>query len=103
VRLPFSTRTFDEIIYRPELERLAAADPTFHVVHTLTRQQPPGWSGYRRRIDQAMLTEVAWSPSVHPHIYVCGPTALVETVASTLVELGHDPQRIKTERFGPTR
>ena len=101
-RLLFSSRSFDEIIFREELDRLTAADAMLEVFHTLTRSQPPGWGGYRRRIDGAMLAEVAWSPAERPLIYVCGPTRLVEAVASTLVELGHEPARIWTERFGPT-
>ena len=100
-RLLYSSRSFDEIIYREELDRLAA-DGTLEVFHTLTRSQPPDWDGYQRRIDRAMLAEVAWPPAEQPLIYVCGPTRLVEAVASTLVELGHEPVRIRTERFGPT-
>jgi len=99
-RLLYSSRAFDEIIYRQELAQLAAADPTLMVTHTLTRAQPPEWAGYRRRIDRAMLGEVAWPPSDQPQAFVCGPTTLVETVASALVELGHDALRVKTERFG---
>jgi len=99
-RLLYSSRAFEEIIYRQELAQLASADPTLTVAHTLTRRQPPQWSGYRRRIDRAMLAEVGWPPSEQPQAFVCGPTALVETVASALVELGHDPLRVKTERFG---
>ncbi len=101
-RLLYSSRTFDEIIYRQELEQLAFADPTLMVTHTLTRSQPADWAGYRRRIDRAMLAELAWPPSEQPRVFVCGPTSLVETVASALVELGHDPLRVKTERFGPS-
>ncbi len=101
-RLLFSSRAFDAIIYRQELARLSAADPMLRVVHTLTRHQPPDWSGYRRRIDRAMLVEVAWPPAERPRAFVCGPTALVETVASALVELGHAARRVKTERFGPS-
>ena len=100
-RLLSSSRSFEEIIYREELARLAA-DKTLEVVHTLTRAQPPGWTGYRRRIDEAMLAEVAWPPAARPLVYVCGPTRLVEAVASTLVGLGYEPARVKTERFGPT-
>jgi len=101
-RLLFSSRDVDDIIYRQELAQLAAADPTLMVVHTLTRELPPDWSGYRRRIDSAMLAEVAWHPSEQPRLFVCGPTSLVETVASALVGLGHEAQRVKTERFGPS-
>src|SRR3712207_70810 len=78
-RLLFSSRAFDAIIYRQELEQLAAPNPTLMVTHTLTRRQPPDWTGYRRRIDRAMLAEVAWPPSEQPQVFVCGPTALVET------------------------
>jgi ferredoxin-NADP reductase len=100
-RLLYSSRAFDEIIYRQELAQLAA-DPTLMVTHTLTRRQPSGWSGYGRRIDRAMLAEVGWPPSERPQAFVCGPTALVESVASALVELGHAARRVKTERFGPS-
>lgn len=102
LRLLYSSRSFEEIIYERELGRLAAADKTFEVIHTLTRSQPPGWTGYRRRIDDAMLAEVAWPPADRPLAYICGPTRLVESVASTLTMLGHEPARVKTERFGPT-
>jgi ferredoxin-NADP reductase len=99
-RLLYSSRDFDDIIYHHELEQLAAADPTLTLTHTLTRRQPPDWNGYRRRIDRAMLAKVAYPPSEQPLAFVCGPTSLVETVASALVDLGHDPLRVKTERFG---
>jgi len=90
------------MIYRHELAQLAAANPSLIVTYTLTRRQPPQWSGYQRRIDRAMLDEVAWPPSEQPQAFVCGPTALVETVASALVKLGRAALRVKTERFGPS-
>jgi ferredoxin-NADP reductase len=102
VRLLFSSRSYEEVIFREELEDLAARDGTLKITHTLTRSAPPGWTGYDRRIDEEMLGEVAFSPGERPLAFVCGPTPLVETVATTLVELGHDPTRVKTERFGPT-
>jgi len=49
-----------------------------------------------------MLAEIAWPSSERPHVFVCGPTPLVEAAATALVELGHDPALVKTERFGPT-
>ena len=101
-RLLYSSRSWDEVIYRDELARLVENDPSLEVTHTLTREQPKGWSGFRRRIDRAMLEQVAWPPSEQPRVFVCGPTPLVESVASTLVELGHHPALVKTERFGPT-
>jgi len=102
VRLLFSSRSYEEIIFREELERLAAGDETLEIIHTLTRSAPPGWEGYERRIDEEMLGEVAFSGEERPLAFVCGPTPLVEAVATALVGLGHDPARVKTERFGPT-
>jgi ferredoxin-NADP reductase len=99
-RLLFSSRGWDDVIYREELERLNGNGLT--VVHTLTRSQPPGWTGYARRVEAEMLAEVGPSPAERPRVYVCGPTPFVEAVAEALVHLGHDPRAIKTERFGPT-
>jgi ferredoxin-NADP reductase len=96
-RLLYSSRTLDDVIYRAELDRLDA-----EVIHTLTREQPPGWTGFARRVDAALLAEVAWPAEQDPRVFVCGPTPFVETVASALVELGYPPQRVKTERFGAT-
>jgi ferredoxin-NADP reductase len=101
-RLLYSSRSFEDIIYRDELERLVRNTTMLEVVQTLTRAQPPAWAGYHRRIDTDMLREVAWPPEQHPLMYVCGPTPFVETAAASLVTLGHEPVRIKTERFGPT-
>ena len=101
-RLLYSSRKWDEVIYRDELARLAEKDTTVEVTHTLTREQSTEWTGFRRRIDRAMLEQVAWPASERPRVFVCGPTPLVESVAGTLVELGHEPARVKTERFGPT-
>jgi ferredoxin-NADP reductase len=101
-RLLYSSRTLEDVIFREELERLAAAGDGLAVTHTLTRAQPPAWAGYGRRIDLLMLEEVGWRPGERPLAYVCGPTRLVEAVAGDLVALGHDPARVRTERFGPT-
>jgi len=101
-RLLYSSRSREEIIYAEQLDRFAAEDGTLEVIHTLTRSQPPAWKGYSRRIDKEMLGEVAWAPGSMPLVFICGPTPLVEAAATALVDLGHDPARIKTERFGPT-
>jgi ferredoxin-NADP reductase len=101
-RLLYSSRSYEEIIYREDLDRLAAEDGRLEVSHALTRSQPPGWAGYARRIDEEMLDEVAWTPEERLLAFVCGPTPLVEAVATALVGLGHEPSRVKTERFGPT-
>ncbi|MBS0533725.1 MAG: ferredoxin reductase [Proteobacteria bacterium] len=100
--LLFSSRSYDDIIYRAELERLAGQGGGLTVTHTLTRGAPAGWAGLSRRIDAMMLTEHGFAPDLMPRIFICGPTPLVETVAFTLRELGHGPKLIKTERFGPT-
>jgi ferredoxin-NADP reductase len=97
-RLLYSARTWEDVIYRDELEELR--DGGLDVVYTLTREQPEGWTGYSRRVDRELLAEVA--PEQPALTFVCGPTPFVETVAEALVELGHDPSTIKTERFGPT-
>ena len=99
--LLYSSRSWDEIIFREELARLSA-DPTLRVIHTLTRSHPDDWDGYTRRIDAAMLEDAAGEPEAGRLAYVCGPTRLVENVANNLVTLGYPTDRVKTERFGPT-
>jgi ferredoxin-NADP reductase len=101
-RLLYSSRSYEDIIYRDELDTLVGSSMMLEVVHTLTRAQPPAWTGYDRRIDIDMLRDVAWPPDQRPLIYICGPTPFVETAATGLVTLGHEPGRVKTERFGPT-
>ena len=97
-----SSRTFDDVIYREELATLASKDPGLRVIQTLTRSQPPGWTGYGRRIDRPMLTEAIAAAGAQPLAYICGPTLLVEAAANGLVELGVPPAQVRTERFGPT-
>ena len=99
-RLLSSTRTVDDVIYRAELAALAGG--SLEVVQTLTRAAPEGWTGRTGRIDSRLLAEVGWPASEAPWVFVCGPTPFVEAVAANLVGLGHAPDRVKTERFGPT-
>ncbi len=94
------SRSWDDVIYRDELERLDGDG--LGVVHTLTRSQPDGWIGYARRVDAKMLADVGPGPADRPHVYVCGSTPFVEAVAEALVQLGHEPAHVKTERFGPS-
>jgi ferredoxin-NADP reductase len=101
-RLLYSSRTFDEVIFRDELERLSADDRALTVALTLTRSQPQGWPGYSRRVDRRMIADVAWPPTSSPSVFVCGPTSFVETATGLLVDHGYDPAWIKTERFGAT-
>ena len=99
VRLLYSSRTLADVIYRAELEHPAEGT---EVIHTLTRERPSGWTGYARRVDSELLSEVVWPAQEDPRAFVCGPTSFVETVASGLVQLGYRPERVKTERFGAT-
>jgi ferredoxin-NADP reductase len=99
-RLVYSSRELAEVIYRDELERLV--QDGVGVAITLTRAWPDGWQGLRRRVDIDLLREAGWPPDAFPLAYVCGPTGFVEAAADALVALGHDPARIRTERFGPT-
>ncbi len=101
-RLLYSSRSYEDVIYRDELDQLARSEAGLEVIHTLTRSQPPGWTGYRRRIDNSLLQDVAWPSEQHPLAFICGPTQMVEPVATGLLPLGYDPARVKTERFGPT-
>jgi ferredoxin-NADP reductase len=100
IRLLYSSRTFQDIIYREELER--RANGGVEVFHTLTREQPEGWSGYARRIDDQILREVAWPAAERPEVFVCGSTRFVDAAADGLLRLGYEAQWVKTERFGAT-
>jgi ferredoxin-NADP reductase len=97
-RLLLSARSLDDVLYRDELSRLQDVA----IQYTLTRSRPAGWTGYDRRVDAEMLEEVGPPPAHDPKVFVCGPTAFVEQVADALVALGHPPDAIRTERFGPT-
>jgi ferredoxin-NADP reductase len=100
-RLLYSSRTYEDIIYRDELDRLEKDGSGLQVFHTLTRQKPKGWRGYSRRIDRLMLEEVIQPFGSELKAYICGPTAMVEGVANSLVTLGVLPEQVRTERFGP--
>ncbi len=97
-RLLYSSRSLPDVIYHGELDRCGGVEVTY----TLTRQQPPGWTGHVGRVDAALLAGAAWPAGQDPIAFVCGPTSFVETVADGLVGLGYPPPRVKTERFGAT-
>ena len=100
--LLYSSRSLEDVIYYNELDRLSGANGGLKIFHTLTRSQPKDWTGYARRIDQAMLEEVAGPLGTSVQVFICGPTLMVEGAANALVKLGIDSNRIRTERFGPT-
>jgi ferredoxin-NADP reductase len=101
-RLLYSSRSFEDIIYHNELDCLNDKATGLEVIYTLTRMQPAGWTGYRRRVDVSLLREVAWAADQRPLIFICGPTSFVEAAATDLVALGYEAEQVKTERFGPT-
>jgi ferredoxin-NADP reductase len=101
VRLLYSSRSLDEVIYRDELIRLAAYDEV-DVRLVLTREWPEGWRGPRGRIDPELLDEIAWPAREQPLSFVCGPSGFVEGVAHALAHNHHPPALIRTERFGPS-
>ena len=101
VRMLYSARTWDDVIYKDELRELADRSGAM-ITYTLTRETPRDWAGLTRRVDRAMLEEIGWPASDMPNVFVCGPTPFVESAANLLVELGHEPSRVRTERFGPT-
>ena len=100
--LIYSSRTSEDVIFRNELEAMALRDSDLRIIHALTRQQPRNWVGHRGRIDKTLLAEAGFSPTQSPQIFVCGSAPFVEDVSRFLVELGHQPKTIKTERFGPS-
>jgi ferredoxin-NADP reductase len=101
IRYLSSARTFEDILYRDELEQIATTD-LIDVTHTLTRSSPPDWTGPTRRVDREMIDELVWPASDDPICFICGPTGFVETVAANLLDRGHATDRVKTERFGPS-
>jgi ferredoxin-NADP reductase len=102
VRLLYSARALDDVIYRDELAGFTAAGDGVDISFTLTREWPEDWTGHRGRIDGKLLDEVSWPVANMPLTYICGPSGFVESASGTLVGGGHDPRRIRTERFGPT-
>ena len=98
MRLLYSARSWDDVIYRDELAE--HAPDGIEVTWTLTRSTPPGWTGYARRVDEGMLTEMMWPLDTSPRAYVCGPTGFVESVAGLLGKLEYAASAIRTERFG---
>ncbi|MGH7918626.1 MAG: FAD-binding oxidoreductase [Candidatus Dormibacteraceae bacterium] len=100
-RVLVSARRWDDVLYRDELTRLTDGR-ALRTYYALTRAQPPGWSGFSRRVDAAMLDAVVPPVVDGVHAFVCGPTPFVERAADLLVERGLPAAQVHTERFGPT-
>lgn len=101
-RLLYSVRSPQATLYRAELARCVEAKDGFSIAYAYTRTSPPGWTRPAGRIDSGQIASETSPPSENPTCYVCGPTSFVEVVADLLAAAGHDPSRIKTERFGPS-
>ncbi|WP_433295480.1 ferredoxin reductase [Actinoplanes sp. CA-030573] len=101
-RMIYSVRTPADVLYREELPRHVRDDPGFDLQFVYTREAPEGSPNPPKRIDVATINTHGWPPDFAPDCYVCGPTTFVEAAANILVALGHDPKRIRTERFGGT-
>jgi ferredoxin-NADP reductase len=102
IRLLYSVRDPASVLYGGEFEDLASRSSGLILTYAFTRSAPPGWDRPPGRVDAALVADSTWPPDLSPTCYVCGPTGFVEAVADLLVEAGHDPARIRTERFGPT-
>ncbi|WP_221470925.1 ferredoxin reductase [Allocatelliglobosispora scoriae] len=101
-RLIYSVRTPHDIYYADELRMRARDDAGLDVAYAFTRAVPDGWPSPPRRLGVAEVNTHGWPADFEPECFICGPTGFVETVADILVALGHDPQRVRTERFGPS-
>ena len=111
LRLLYSARGPGSVLYRDELDRLARAGTAdgraagstgVAVTYAYTRHLPAGWPRPAGRVDAGLIAEATWPAGQSPTCYVCGPTGFVEAVADLLTAAGHDPARIRTERFGPS-
>jgi ferredoxin-NADP reductase len=102
MHLVYSARAAGDVLYREELDKLAG-DPRRAATITLTREaDDTAWTGRRGRVDASLLHDVGWPATTAPRCYVCGPDTFVEAVANELVGMGHQPENVRTERFGPT-
>ena len=101
-RLLYSVREPAAALYRDELQALASRDASVSLSYAYTRATPPGWTRPPGRIDAALIAGTTWPSSLAPTCYVCGPTSFVESASRLLTSSGNDPEKIRTERFGPT-
>jgi len=101
-RLVYSVRQPDVAFYRGELDAPPGEGSPLGVTYVYTRAAPQGWSGRLGRIDATLIASTTWPSKLGPTCYVCGPTSFVESAADLLTAAGHSPERIRTERFGPT-
>jgi ferredoxin-NADP reductase len=101
-RLVYSARSVDEVLYRDELADRSSTTDRLIVDQIYTRSAPVGHERAPSRITQMDLADLSWAAGSAPRCYVCGPNGFVESVSQLLIALGHAPEMIRTERFGPT-
>jgi ferredoxin-NADP reductase len=101
-RLLYSVREPEAVFYRDELRALSNPSSTVATAYAYTRVVPMDWPGPPGRINADLIARSTWPSNLSPTCYVCGPTPFVESVASLLIAAGHEPSRIRTERFGAT-
>jgi len=101
-RLLYSVREPEAVWYGDELGRLTEPDSSLTITYAYTRVTPKNWPRPAGHIDAALIVEATWPSSLGPTCYICGPTSFVESAAGLLTASGNRPDRIRTERFGPT-
>jgi ferredoxin-NADP reductase len=100
MRLLYSTRSLETVIYRSELDSRAASAEPSPVVYRYTRSAGPTATTKVGRVDAMTIEDSTIVAADGPTCYVCGPNGFVETATTLLLAAGHDPRRIRTERFG---
>jgi ferredoxin-NADP reductase len=101
-RLLYSVREPGAVLYREELQALSDQDHSLGLTYAYTRVAPKDWPRAAGRIDAALIANTTWPSKLVPTCYVCGPTSFVESASRLLTSSGNDPEKIRTERFGPT-
>jgi ferredoxin-NADP reductase len=101
-RLLYSVREPSAVWYRDELRALSDQDSSVTLTYAYTRSVPKDWPRPPGRIDAALVAHTTWPSNLSPTCYVCGPTSFVESAAGLLTAIGNNPDKIRTERFGPT-
>lgn len=99
-RLLYSVGQPDDVIYADELSALAASNPRLVVRYAYTRQPPPLWTGYARRVDRAMLAELLDGLSGPVNAYLCGPRGFVTAAESALAQIAPAHSRVQSACFG---
>jgi ferredoxin-NADP reductase len=101
-RLLYSVREPGAVLYRDKLQALSDQDSSVNITYAYTRVAPKDWPRPAGRVDAALIANATWPSKLGPTCYICGPTSFVESVSRLLTASGNDPEKIRTERFGPT-